>query len=104
MERVGEGVAFFFFGSQNILKIEIPWILTGIFQSIFRLIFAVTLKANRTNNTITTIHEVIVTNRKKSLRPQVQFPSVVSAAKANAIMSVNWRYGKREKEETIEKI
>ena len=90
--------------SQNILKLEILWILTGIFQSILRLIFAITLKANRTNVPITTIHEVIVTNRKKSLRPQDTFPKVTSAAKANAIMSVNWRYGKKKKKEKIEKI
>ena len=43
------------------------FIITGKFQSKCRLIFAIILKANRTKNTMTIIHDVTVANRKKSM-------------------------------------
>ena len=71
--------------------------LTGIFQSILRLIFDMILNANKTNTAITRSHDVTVTKRKKSIRPHCttkKYPSRVaytSAARANANNSVNCR-------------
>ena len=70
--------------------------LTGIFQSILRLIFDMILNANKTNTAITRSHDVTVTKRKKSIRPQstTKYWATVaysSAARANANNSVNCR-------------
>ena len=51
-------------------------VITGKFQSKFRLIFAMILKAKKTKNTMTNIHDVTVANRKKSMFP---FPPVEQA-------------------------
>jgi len=60
---------------------------TGIFQSILRLILEMILRANKTNTAITMIHDVMVTKRKKLIRPQVPLYGK-SAPKENAIISV----------------
>ena len=54
-------------------KLNVAWsmnsVITGKFQSKSTLIFAITLKAKRTKNTRTIIHDVTVANRKKSMSP-----------------------------------
>ena len=70
--------------------------LTGIFQSILRLIFDMILNANKTNTAITRSHDVTVTKRKKSIRPQCTTKywakaAYPSAARANANNRVNCR-------------
>ena len=70
--------------------------LTGIFQSILRLIFDMILNANKTNTAITRSHDVTVTKRKKSIRSQCTTiywakAAYPSAARANANNSVNCR-------------
>ena len=62
--------------------------LTGIFQSILRLIFAMILNANKRNTAITRSHDVTVTKRKKSIF--LEPPRYTSAAMANANNSVNY--------------
>ena len=55
---------------------------TVIFQLMLRLIFVCKLKVNSTNQAITRSHEVMVTKRKKLMRPQ--FATFMSAAIENA--------------------
>ena len=70
--------------------------LTGIFQSILRLIFDMILNANKTNTAITRSHDVTVTKRKKSIRALCTTKcwariANTSAAMANANIRVNCR-------------
>ena len=62
--------------------------LTGIFQSILRLIFDMILNANKTNTAITRSHDITVTKRKKSIRDLLAM-IFTSAAMANANINVN---------------